>query len=210
MTNILQLPKLDGTQTAFVLARNAGWYDQIFFAAPGFTSPTTITPCQLSRLSSTVLIPDTTQIKSGQPIEGTAGVPFGAYVGPILGSGSFQMVDIYGNALGATATITNTTMIFLPVALDLTGIRFISSLRKTDAGTQVFLTAQTDDGTMLNGGANGTLSYAVPQSMMSQVPPGFYVLDILAVDPTYIVNLFPNAAPPVTLVNGIADSKLLK
>jgi hypothetical protein len=208
-TNILQLPQLNGAATQFMLARNADWADQIFFGAPGFTAATSMANCSLSATSNTVSVPSTTSLSPGQPIQATPGIPLGAYVGTIVSTGLFQMVDVYGAPLAATATVPNTTLIFLPIALDLTGIFFISSLRIADWSKQILLTAQTADNTMINGGKNGTVTFNVPRAKVATVAAGIYVVDLLAVDSYHTINLFAGGAAAASVVNGIADATLL-
>lgn len=210
VTSVLQLPQLSGTLTQFFVSRNADWTDSLFFAAPGFANASSISGCSVTRGTSTVTIPDTTLVGTGQPIQATPGIAQGAYVGNILTGTTFQMVDQFGVALNATASLTSTTLIFLPIPLDLTGIDFIACLRTNDSSKTVLFTAQTRDGTMINGGLNGTLSFNVPRTKMSGVAAGVYVMDILGRDPQYTVNLFAGGAAPVTVVNGISDVSLFK
>ena len=203
MTNIQFLPGIDGANTSFSISRNADWLDDLDFVAPGsMQQPLTIQNVSftsglniLSNVSTNTLLP-------GMPIAQQPGIPAGALVGAITSTTTLTMVDSNGFALNATATNANASITFNPVPLDLTGINFISSIRAPTGTTRVYLTAQTADGTMLNGKTNGTLSYNVPATKVVAVPAGVYVVDIIAYDTVNVVNLFPSGPASITVVDG--------
>ncbi|MGH7223703.1 MAG: hypothetical protein ACRELF_10780, partial [Gemmataceae bacterium] len=63
---------------------------------------------------------------------------------------------------------------------------------------QKFLDVSTTAGTLVNGGANGMLTFAVPLAEYEQVPPGNYVFDIVATASDGVVNLY--GGTPATLI----------
>lgn len=95
--------------------------------------------------------------------------------------------------------------------LDLTGIVFKSMLRSSNGN--ILLTAQTTDGTMVNGLTTGMLTWAVPRYPSGASPvatsalaAGTAQLDIIANDP--VANIWVNmcivAGPAsVTIIQGI-------
>jgi hypothetical protein len=58
---------------------------------------------------------------------------------------------------------------------------------------------------MINGGPSGTLSFNVPRLTMKSLPAAVYVMDILAADGNYVINLFPQTPASVTVLPGIVD-----
>ena len=142
-------------------------------------------------------------------VSGTPGIPSASYVGNIPSLTTFTLVDGTGNKLNATANSIEITITFNPPPLDLSGIGFVSNLRTAPGSAQVFLVAQTGDGTMVNGATAGTLSWNVPGARMQNVPAGIYVMGILAVDSTTRRELFPTAPATVTVIAGVSDINTL-
>ncbi len=206
ITNILSIPLLDGANTSFVISNNAAWTDSIYFAVPGFGPPQTISGCSLAIGNNVVTVSTTTAgLSPGMQVSGGPGVPNASYVGTILSSTTFTISDAFGNSLNATVTTPEAMLTFQPPPLDLTGIGFVSNLRRNAGSAQVWLIAQTGNGTIINGGMLGTMTFNVPGSMMRNVPAAVYVMDILAADANYTINLFPNAPATVTVGSGISD-----
>lgn len=86
-------------------------------------------------------------------------------------------------------------------ALDITGIAFRQQWRLAASTGDIGLELSTDNGLLVNGGANGVLSWAVPAGISKTIPPGAYLGDLLAEADGAIVNLFV-AAPLTVTVNG--------
>ncbi len=87
--------------------------------------------------------------------------------------------------------------------LDITGIRFKGQLRSAASDFIIRLIVSTDDGTLVNGGSNGSLTFAVPYSLLQPIPPGAYVFDLLAMADNETVNLFQAAPAQVTVNEGV-------
>jgi hypothetical protein len=207
MTNILVLPQFSAG--AFTIANNAAWLDSIYFGAPGSPLPFTIAGCSTTSGSNVVTVPvliGTVGIGPGMQVSGTAqGFPPASYVGQVTSLTTFTLVDGFGSLVNAIATNVEITVTFNPAPLDLTGISFAAGLRVSAGSKQVFLPMQTGDGTLVNGGKLGTLGFNVSRVKMQSVPPGNYVMDVLATDGTVTVNLFQQAPATVTVLAGIAD-----
>jgi hypothetical protein len=208
MTNIRSLPQIDGANTSFVVSNNAAWLDSMYFGAPGFGPPIVISGCSTTAGSNVITVPTligSSLVQPGMQISSSPGLPSASYVGNVPTATTFTIVDINGNALTATATTAELTVTFNPPPLDLSGIGFVANLRLVAGSTQVFLVAQTGNGTLTNGAKLGTLSFNVPRSIMQSVPPGSYVMDIIAADPLYVINLMAKAPASVTVMSGVAD-----
>ena len=212
MTNILKIPQLSSS-TSFALTTNTQWLDIISFTQTGFPAPFSISGCGLISGSGTVTIPTTALLVPGLTISGTPGIPTPTltpipfcYVLSITSLAAFTLGDALGNSLLATATNPGAILTFNPPPLDLTGISFISSIAQANVlNPRLLLTAQTLNGTMLNGGKTGVLQYNVPQAAMSQLLPGTYGLDIIAYDGTSTVNLFPQGPATVVVSTGVSS-----
>jgi hypothetical protein len=85
--------------------------------------------------------------------------------------------------------------------LDISGITFRMMVRVSADNAIALLDLSTDNGLLVNGGAAGTLKWAVPRALTSMVPPGPYIADILASDETGVVNLFQDNGPAQVTVN---------
>lgn len=90
--------------------------------------------------------------------------------------------------------------------LDLTGIDFIQEWRLASDQTAIGLRLTVVNGMLVNGGANGTLSWLVLEATAKTIPPGAYVADLLAIADGAVVNLFQNAALVVTVNGGVTCS----
>lgn len=206
-TLIRNLPQF--STGAFTVSNNAAWLDTIYFGAPGYPVPITISGCSSVLSSSTVTVPiliSTIGVSVGMQVLGLPinVTPPSIFIGSIPSATTFTVIDTFGNALFSPVTNAELALTFQPPPLDLTGIGFVANLRAVAGGTQVFLVAQTGNGTLVNSGKLGTLTFNVPRTMMNAVPAGSYVMDILAADATTVVNLFQVPAT-VTVLAGIAD-----
>jgi hypothetical protein len=202
-TNVLLLPAFSN-QSSFTVANNADWKDGIMFAAPGSVgAPITVTAA-LTQASATV-IASTLALTPGMPIAIAPGIPGGAFVGSVFDAQTFQMVDSAGNPLNATLTDDNVALTINPVPLDITGIEFRAQVRALAGGNDVYLTADTADGTFVNGGTNGILLFQIPASSMNRVRAGSYVMDIVAEGDGNTINLFPVGPAAVNVVQGITN-----
>jgi hypothetical protein len=204
MTQVLNLPFM--ANLSFEITRDADWLDSLFFSAPG--SPQAIITMIGSIIAGNSAITMTTAagLVPGQPIAPGGGIAVGAYVGSIPTVGTVQMVDINGNPLNALGTNAAVSLSFEPLPLDLTGIEFRSMLRSAEGDAQVYLETSTAEGTMINGGQSGVLSWNVKQPQMADVRAGDYVLDILAYGDGNTVNLLPGDPAQVTLSDGVTDA----
>ena len=204
MTNILQLPRL-GAQSSFALARNSDWLDTMFFAAPGSPpSALSLTGAIVSG-SNTVTVPSTAGLIPGMPIAPIPGVPAGAYVG-VIASTTFTMVNLAGTAVNATVSDAEAQFSIEPLPLDLTGIAFTAQWRSAVGGSEVFLTLQTADGSLVNGGPTGTLAFNVPESAFANIIAATYVMDIIATADGHTINLFPEGPASIVLSEGVTGA----
>jgi hypothetical protein len=202
------MPQLDGANTSFAVDGNADWTDAMFFGAPGYGPPVMMTGCSLTAGSNIVTLQTTVGLQPGMQIAGTPGLP-SCYIVSIPSTTTITTGDIYGNPVNAVATTVETNLSFNPRPLDLTGISFIAHLRAEPGATQVFLTAKTTDGTLMQYGSSGVLAFNVPAVKMGGVPPRTYVMDLLAIADGRVINLIPNQPCNVTVNPGISDSALL-
>jgi hypothetical protein len=136
------------------------------------------------------------------------GIPDGAYISSIQGELGVTMMDEDGYVLYATATQTNVNVTFQPIGLDLTGIDFVANLRIKASLAESLLTVRTTDGTFLVTWS-GRLGFNVPESIMLTIPPGEYVMDIVAIADDQFVNLFPQGPATVFVIDGVTDPETL-
>ena len=86
---------------------------------------------------------------------------------------------------------------------DLTGIAFRAQMRSAPGDPTIWLDLSTDVGGLVNGGATGVLSIFAPAAMTRFVPPGSYVLDIVAEAGGDIVNLCGASPFTVAVTQGV-------
>lgn len=72
-------------------------------------------------------------------------------------------------------------------------------VRASAADLTIQLSLSTEDGTLVNGGTTGALTFAVPVAQMSRLGAGSYVLDLIAIADGQQINLF--LAQPATLTH---------
>ena len=88
--------------------------------------------------------------------------------------------------------------------IDLSGIAFRAMVRAQAGDAGAVIDASTANQLLANGGSAGTLSFAVPAAQLAQIPPGDYVMDLLAMADGWQINLFQRAGPAtVTIIQGI-------
>lgn len=83
-------------------------------------------------------------------------------------------------------------------------IQSVAEWRSTADETVIGLRLTTANGFLVNGGANGTLAWAVPEATMASVPPGVYAADLLALGDGDVINLFQNASMILATNPGLA------
>jgi hypothetical protein len=87
--------------------------------------------------------------------------------------------------------------------IDLTGIAFSANMRAAAGGNDVYLQLSTANGTLVNGGVTGKLSFNVPVTTMAALLPGNYVIDVLATADGHTINLYQSGPATVTVDEGI-------
>lgn len=188
-TNLLSLPLLTVT---FQTATNESWRDGVAFTSAGSI---------------------TSQKNAGNSGNGGLGgltLALGAYIGDYIltltGATTFRVADPDGYTIGSGvvgvpfsasgigftlnqgqtpfALGDGFTLTVLPQPLDITGIRFAMMMRRSAQDATILVSADTDTGTLINGGASGVLGWAVPVETMERVPVSgdgsAYVLDVVA------------------------------
>ncbi len=185
MTSILQLPLL---QVAIETATNEDWRDGIAFAtaseaemyaAPGNTGTATLTALSVQPGASVgvhaVAMSDAANFQVSDPDgfvlgSGVVGVPFSR-------SGLSFTLQSSGAAFVGGDTLY---IAVLPGPIDLTGLTFRLQIRTAPEQTRLFMDVSTAAGTIINGGVSGVLGLSVESAVMSGLPPGAYVFDIVA------------------------------
>lgn len=87
--------------------------------------------------------------------------------------------------------------------VDLTGIAFRCQVRAAGGGNALFLDLSTANGLLINGGTNGTLSFAAPVASTKVMPPGAYIADLIASGDGAVVNLFSATPAAVNVTVGV-------
>jgi hypothetical protein len=93
------------------------------------------------------------------------------------------------------------------VPLDISGINFHAELRTAvgDASNKLDISSSVVHPQFIVGGTNGTLFFSVDASLLINLTPGVYVMDILAIDITsgMIRNLCEGGPIHVTVLEGV-------
>lgn len=188
-TNILNLPLL---RAEFEVADNEGWRDGVAFVAAG----------------SGIAYPAIGNTGNGiaSAVSVTTGLTLGEYSIVLTGPSAFRVVDPDGATVGAGTvgtpfgqsgfgfTINAGTTPFaagdtfvlsvLPQPIDLTGIAFSMQVRRISTSATVLISGSTVDGRLVNSGAAGLLTIAIPQAVLVRAGASPdnepYALDILA------------------------------
>lgn len=109
-----------------------------------------------------------------------------------------------GDAIQFVVSTTDLT----PV--DITGINFEAVYRPTADDPRVAMRCSTYDGSLINGGVTGTLSWAVPAERTgldkqpwsaAHLTPGTYVMGLVASADGVVVDLFEKSGPAVVTVS---------
>ncbi|MGU3387298.1 hypothetical protein ACLBYG_22500 [Methylobacterium sp. D53M] len=183
MTQILNLPQIDGSRTSFTITKNSVFTFGIAFPYPAGPQVPLVAACAMTA-GSAILAGLSTQtvasLVTGQPVAGY-GVPAGATISGIPSSTSVQ-ISAPATQSGALVGVT-----FQPLPLDITGIAFLMQIlrapRDSSGSGNVLLEASTANGRLINGGTSGVLSGSVGQDAVAKLPlsaaPSF-VTDIVA------------------------------
>jgi hypothetical protein len=83
--------------------------------------------------------------------------------------------------------------------VDITGIHFRAQLRRAAEDPVLIgnLDMDTNNQLLVNGGTTGILAWNVPYTTMQDIPPGSYVMDIIATFTPYKINLMSSPATVV-------------
>ena len=205
MTNILLLPKFSGAGTSFAITTTGDWNDAILFTAVGSPASPISMVGALASGNATVTVTNPAGLLPGQPISQVPGIPSGTFIGTIPTATTLTMVDASNAPVTATITDAEASLTFQPLPLDLTGITFLAQMRKAAGTATVYLTAQTIDGTLNNGGVTGILAFNIPQATLADLFPDTYVIDIVATADGSTINLFPEGPATVTILQGVSQ-----
>lgn len=201
-TNILFLPRFESAE--FDLPQNSDWLDGLFFTSSSADQAAPIEMVGAMTLGSpTVAVESALTLIPGMPVSAVKGIPTGSYIGTIPTLINFTLVDIDGNPVNANATTAVAALTFQPLPLDITGIRFKAMVRHRIGGAETVLVVDTEDGTFVNGGTSGVLSFNVLQDKMSKISPNKYYMDIVAEADGHIINLFPINPAVINFAKGI-------
>ncbi len=166
MTNLFNLPRIDGANTSFAITFDSDWNDQIYVSKPGFSGiPLNLNAAITSGSNVITGLSSVDGLAVGSLIQG-AGIPAGARIGALPSSSSVTIVDANNDALEATETLPSASFWFFPPPLDLTGISFKSQVRASLSSPSALLTVSTIAGTMVNSGTAGIFGYDVPAATL--------------------------------------------
>jgi len=204
-TKILELPSFSGDGTSFIIATNSDWLDSIFFISPQSPDAPITMVGALVMASNIVTVTSTIGLVPGMPISPMPALydQVAYFVREITSPTQFKMVDQYGNPQNAMITDASAQLVFQPLPLNLAGIEFRAELRTTEDSEQVLLSLQTSDGTLLNGGNDGTLGFNVTRDKLDHLKARDYVMDIVATADGHVINLFPAGPATVTVTVGV-------
>ncbi len=164
MTQIANLPQIDGARTAFTITKNARFQFSIALPFPAGPQIALVAICGMAAGSATLSgIPDgvVAALVTGQPVAGY-GIPDGTVISGIPTATSVTL----SNTASQTAAAIGLT--FLPLPLDLTGISFLMQVRAASNAAAVYLEMSTDNGRFLNGGTSGVIGGdALPDELAS-------------------------------------------
>lgn len=197
MTQIANLPQIDGTRTSFTFALGSVFQYAIAFPSPiGPQVPIVAAATMASGSATLSNLPAATvsSLVTGQPVAGY-GIPAGATIAGLPSATSVtlsQAATQTGAAIGVT---------FQVIPLDLTGITFRQQVRRSASpiDTGVLLEMSTANGRLLNGGTSGVLSAVVnPQTDQT----AFSSLPVTAAGQTWVTDIVATAADggPINLM----------
>lgn len=168
MTQIFNLPQIDGSQTVFTVTKGSVFSYSIVFPNPFGPQVPLVAAATMSAGSATLSNLPTAIVASlvtGQPVSGY-GIPAGAVIAAIP-TATTVTLSIAATQSGALVGVT-----FQVLPLDLTGISFRQQIRQTaDPGdTWAIIELSTANGLLISGGTSGTLSGLVLPSALTALP----------------------------------------
>jgi hypothetical protein len=208
VTQIANLPQIDGTRTAFTIAKNARFQFSIAFPFPAGPQVPLVAVCAIVAGSATLAgLPTGTvaALVTGQPVAGY-GIPDGTIIAAIPSATSVTL------SAAATQTAAAIGLTFQPLPLDITGISFLMQVRTAATNAGVYLEMSTDNGLLINGGTSGVFGGdASPDDIASlplTAPGATLVTDIVATAADGgPINLMAVSGPAsVTVLPGVSRS----
>lgn len=205
MTQISNLPQIDGTRTSFTITKNARFQFSIFFPFPAGPQVPLVAAASMASGSATLSnLPAATvaSLVTGQVVAGY-GISAGTTIAAIPTTTSVTLsapVTQSGASIGVT---------FQPIPLDITGISFLMQILRaprSDLGSgDLMLELSTDNQRLLNGGSSGVLVGNVDESALLALPlsadAAGFPTDIVASAPDGgPVNLMGSSGPASVLV----------
>jgi hypothetical protein len=205
VTQIANLPQIDGMRTAFLVAKNARFQFSIAFPYPAGPQAPLVAACAITTGSATLSgLPASTvsALVTGQPVAGY-GIPAGTTIAAIPSTTSVTL------SAAATQTAAAIGLTFQPLPLDITGISFLMQVRTAATNAGVYLEMSTANGLLLNGGTSGVFGGDVLPSELASLPltaPGTtLVTDIVAsAADGGPINLMANGSASVTVLPGVS------
>lgn len=166
MTQIFNLPQIDGSQTSFIITKGAIFQFSIAFPFPAGPQTPLVASGAMTSGSATIqgLPPEiVASLVTGQGVAGY-GVPTGTIIAAIPSTTSVVLSAF------ATQTSASAGLTFQPLPLDLSGISFVMQVRRSVDDAGVLLELSTDNGLLISGGSLGVLSCLVPPEPLSALP----------------------------------------
>ncbi|KTS09742.1 hypothetical protein SB2_11855 [Methylobacterium radiotolerans] len=166
MTQIFNLPQIDGTRTTFVVAKDSVFQFSIPFPYPAGPQLILVAACAMTAGSPTLAnLPAETvsSLVTGQPVAGY-GIPVGTTIVAIPTTTSVTLSS------AATQSGASIGVSFQPLPLDLTGISFLMQVRRVAGDEFPLLIMSTDNGLLINGGTSGVLAINAPPSALAGLP----------------------------------------
>lgn len=166
MTQISNLPQIDGARTSFTITKGAVFSYSIAFPSPlGPQLPLVAAATMTSGSAILSNLPAATvaSLVTGQPVAGY-GVPAGATIAAIPSTTSVTL-SAAATQSGAAIGVT-----FQPLPLDISGISFRQQIRTSAGDPAMFLELSTTNGLLVNGGTSGVLACLVPPAALVPLP----------------------------------------
>jgi hypothetical protein len=202
VTQIASLPQIDGTRTAFTIAKNARFQFSIAFPYPAGPQVPLVAVCAIVAGSATLSglpVGTVAALVTGQPVAGY-GIPAGAIIAAIPTTTSVTL------SAAATQTAAAIGLTFQPLPLDITGISFLMQVRTAATNAGVYLEMSTDNGLLINGGTSGVFGGDASPDELARLP-------LTAAGTTLVTDIVATAADggPINLmaVSGPASVTVL-
>lgn len=183
MTQILNLPQIDGSRTSFTITKNSLFSFGIAFPYPAGPQVPLVAACAMvagSAILSGLSAQTVASLVTGQPVAGY-GIPAGATITGLPSATSVQL------SAPATQTGALVGVTFQPLPLDITGIAFLMQVLRAprdSSGTgNVLFEMSTANGLLVNGGTSGVLSGSAGLAVVGKLPvsqAAGFVTDIVA------------------------------